>query len=931
MHNLLSGSRARLARRVLALFFCAGILGACGSDPDQLVASARKYIDANDPKAAVIQLKNALQERPDHAEARFLLGQLNSQAGDYAAAATEFERARKAGYAEDRVVPPLARAMLTTGDAKKVVEGFASVKLSDPAASGVLSSVLGDAYLAQGDVAAAKQAYEGALAAMPGDERARIGLARIQAGEKDLDGAKRALAGVLADHPASSDAHALLAAIAIAEGNADEAVAEYRRAVESDPKQVMNHFRLISLLLRDGAIEPARAAFADMKKAVGGTQLYSIYLQAYLDFLDRKDDAAAEGVAKVIRSAPDFIPARLLAGTIHLRKRDVNQTLQHLGVVLSAQPDNVVARRLIASAHLLGGNPDKAIENLGPLLRKFPKDAAVLSLVGQAYLAKGDFTQSSEYFAKALLQNPQDAQARVRLGVSRLGAGDAEQGFADLEKASMQDESGIPADVALSMARLRQGKFDQALEAVARIEKKQPDNPLGPNLRGGALLAKGDLVGARAAFDKALSLNATYLPAIVNLARLDLNDKHPDAARRRLADLVKANPADANAHLALADILAKSDATKAEIRAALENGIKAVPDSLPMKIALARFLSDQGEHKEALALVQQAQTSAPDDANLLSLLGAAQLGAGQAEQAVSSYRRLVGLQPESAQALMLLARAEVAAGNPDAAEQSLSKAYKLQPELPDAYRSLVGLRLQQKNFSAAREIALEVQKRLPAQPDGHLLAADVALKQSDWAGAVASLRSAQKIEASPQTVIVLHAALQASGDSAAATREVEAWLAKSPKDLVVRGYLAELDLRKRDYNGALGRYRKMIELAPDNALLLNNLAWTAAQAKDAKALEYAQKAHRLAPDNAAILDTLGMIKLEAGDVAGGLKDVQRASELAPKTIPISLNLARAYARSGDAKKASQILDGLQSQEQATPALKDEIAKIRASL
>lgn len=929
--NWIARNRAGVARRTAALAVVLGALAGCGSDPDELVASAKDYINAKDVNAAAIQLKNALQERPEHAEARFLLGELNAQRGDHAGAVKEFERARAAGYPADRVAPRLALALMRTGDLQKVVDEFATVSLSDPAAAATVSSVLGDAYVSRGKLAEAKEAYARALAVVPADERARIGLARIRAGEKDLDGARRALAEVVAENPASSDAHATLAAIALAEGQPKEAIAEYRLAVAADPKQVISHFRLISLLLRDGQVDEAKVAFAEMKSAVGGSQVYAIYLQAYFDYLDRKDDAAAEGVAKVIRAAPDFIPARLLGGTVHLRKRDVNQALQHLGVVLSAQPDNAIARRLMASAHLLGGNAERAIEQLEPLLKKYPDDGVLLSLAGQAYLAKGDFAKSSEFFEQAVAKDPDDPRARVRLGVSRLGAGEAEQGFADLELASGLDETGIPADVALAMARLRQGKFDQALEAIARIEKKQPENPLGPNLRGGALLAKRDPAGARAAFERALGLDAHYLPSVVNLARIELNDKQPEVARKRLRDLVAARPANANAHLALADILAKSDAPKAEIRAALESGIKAAPDSRPLKIALARFLSAEGEHKEALAIVQQAQAGAPDDPALVGLLGAAQLGARQAEQAVSTFNRLVGLQADPAPALLMLARAQIAAGDPAAAEDSLAKAYRLKPAEPDVYRALAALRIQQKKFAAAREVAVEVQKRLPGVPDGHLLAADVALKQSDWAAALASLRSAQTVKASPQTVIVLHATLLATGDAAAAAREVKAWLAKSPKDLVVRGYLAELDLRRQDYSGAAARYREMVEMAPDNALMLNNLAWAASKAKDPQALSYAEKASKLAPDSAAVLDTLGMIQLEAGDAAAALKNVSRASEIAPKALEISLNLARVYARSGDAKQAGAVLDRVEREGGDSKQLKDEIAKIRASL
>ena len=58
-----------------AALLLAGVLTACGNqDPQALVSAARDHLQKNDPAAAIIELKNALQEKPDFPEARLLLG-----------------------------------------------------------------------------------------------------------------------------------------------------------------------------------------------------------------------------------------------------------------------------------------------------------------------------------------------------------------------------------------------------------------------------------------------------------------------------------------------------------------------------------------------------------------------------------------------------------------------------------------------------------------------------------------------------------------------------------------------------------------------------------------------------------------------------------------------------------------------------------------
>ena len=89
--------------------------------------------------------------------------------------------------------------------------------------------------------------------------------------------------------------------------------------------------------------------------------------------------------------------------------------------------------------------------------------------------------------------------------------------------------------------------------------------------------------------------------------------------------------------------------------------------------------------------------------------------------------------------------------------------------------------------------------------------------------------------------------------------------------------MAESAIEKKDYAGAARQYKAMLEIQPNDALALNNLAWVAGQLKDPKAIEYAEKADKLAPNNPAILDTLGMLLVEKGDTKRGVEVLQQAA------------------------------------------------------
>ena len=115
---------------------------------------------------------------------------------------------------------------------------------------------------------------------------------------------------------------------------------------------------------------------------------------------------------------------------------------------------------------------------------------------------------------------------------------------------------------------------------------------------------------------------------------------------------------------------------------------------------------------------------------------------------------------------------------------------------------------------------------------------------------------------------------------------------------------------RKDYAGAVRHYRVLLEAQPDNAAVLNNLAWVAGQLKDPKAIDYAEKANKLAPDQPAVMDTLAVILVEKGDSARAVELFKKALELAPQASQIRLNYARALIKVGQKGEARIQLDQL---------------------
>ena len=136
-------------------------------------------------------------------------------------------------------------------------------------------------------------------------------------------------------------------------------------------------------------------------------------------------------------------------------------------------------------------------------------------------------------------------------------------------------------------------------------------------------------------------------------------------------------------------------------------------------------------------------------------------------------------------------------------------------------------------------------------------------------------------------------------------------------------------MMKSDFATAAQQYKLVLELRPDDALALNNLAWASGELKDPKAIEYAREADRLVPNNPAILDTLGVLLVANGQTKQGIESLQKATSLAPDTPAIRLNLARALLKDGQKEAAkkelatlAQLGDKFPAQPEVTKLMKD---------
>ncbi|GAC1407332.1 MAG: PEP-CTERM system TPR-repeat protein PrsT [Burkholderiaceae bacterium] len=926
-------------RIAACLLLSAGVaaLSGCGNTQtsQSLVADARQYQSKGDTKAAVIQLKNALQKNPDDVDARFLLGTIYLDTGDVLSAEKELDKAISLGMSRDKVLPLLGKAYVQSGKYQQALD--AVPPSADGKASADMLTVRGAAQLALGKNAEAKASFEAALRAKPDSVDALVGLIQYASANNDAPAAMQYANQALSAHPDSVPVLMLKGELLRAAGKGGEAMTIYDQVLKLKPGTVPALTGKATIDIGNGKFESAQA-YMDTARKIAPNALMVYYTQALLDYTRGKYTSALESLQQILRVAPDNLPSLLLAGATQAAAGANAQAEQYLRTYVAAKPDNLYARKLLGSVLTKSGQPEQAMRVLTPAISSAGADPQLLLLAGENSMHAKDYAKATEYFERANKLSPQTSVVHTALAMSNLGQGDSSKAISELELAtslSAKSAGNAPDNaILLVMTRMRLGQFKEALASLKTLEKQQPQNPLVFNLEGGAYMGLKDRANARGSFVKAITLQPTFLPAAQNLAQLDLQENKPEEAKKRFTDVLEKDKKNIGAMTALAS-LAMTSGKPDEATSWLERASNENPEVVAPAVQLGTHYLRLGRKANALALAQKLQSTNPSNPDVLDLLAQAQFENGDKTGALATYNKVVAAAPTSPLAQYRLASIELAMQDIKAAAASLNKAIALQPDYLEAQLTLSTLTARQGNIDGALSIARQIQKQRAKEPVGYMLEGDLLVSQKKMPPAVVAFEKAAARSKNPDVLIKLHQAMIAAGHAKEADARLAKEIQERPDELAIQIYQGEIYLAKKMIKQAISVFERVQQKAPNNPVLLNNLAYAYQQDKDSRALATAEKAAQAGPEIAAVLDTLGWSLSEQGNTERALPVLQKAVLLSQKDPAgsaaaqnIRYHLARTMLRAGDKAGARKELEGVIASGKVFPELDDAKALLK---
>ncbi|MDO9072976.1 MAG: PEP-CTERM system TPR-repeat protein PrsT [Rubrivivax sp.] len=889
-------------------------LAGCGSESvESLLASGNAFAAKSDHKAAVIQFKAALQKDPQSGEARYLLGKALLDASDPAAAVMELNKAQDQKFDSNRVVPALARALLFTGQDKKVTDLYGEMPLDDKLALASLKTTVATAWAAQGQRDKTEAAIAAALQAVPDFPPALVMQARIQGGLRNFDEAMALVDRALkADEKLFDAWHLKGELLAYAKNDRKGANEAFRKAVSIEPASVASHLALISdrIAARD---LPGAQAQADQLRKVLPQHPLTVNIDAQLAFWKRDFKRARELSQTLLKVMPASPGVLLLAGAIEGQLGSLVLAESHLVKALQINPRMGFARVNLAEVYLRMGQPAKALEALQPLMAAGVRDADVYALAGQAQLSLGDAKAAESAFRQAMSITPDNTRVRTALALTNFSRGEADAAFAELQAIAGESAKDTFADQAIISARLSRREYDEALKAANAMLAKEPGRAATLALRGRIQRLRQDYPAARNDFEQALKADPALFAATTDLASLDLLENKPEQARERLQASLKTEPRNHFARLALADMRLRANAPLDEVRQLLAEGITLSPTEPTLRLQLIDLLARKRQFKDALSVAQDAAAALPNDLRVLDAMGRAQMEAGDVEQAVSTFRRVADVDQRSALPYLRLADIYRATNRKPAAETALRKALDVAPQSVPAQEALASLMIGNNRLREAVELARTMQQQRPREVGGYLFEATVHMRQKAVDQALTAMKRGLAVKGhDPALAGYYYLALQRNGRAAEADQYGASWNKANPDDMAFEYLLATTAMGRKDYDQAETRLHRIVKLRPDYPAALNNLAWVLASRGKPGGVATAQRAVALAPDKPEFMDTLALALLVDKQAGRALELQKRVVELRPTEPSYRLSLARIAIEVGDKALARSELERLKA-------------------
>ncbi|MFC6438902.1 XrtA/PEP-CTERM system TPR-repeat protein PrsT [Bowmanella sp. JS7-9] len=899
------------------------LIGCTQPSPQEHLNKAQQYAANKETAAAVIELKNAIQQNPEYAEARFLLGKLYMEQKDYPSAEKEFSRVLELGYKTEEALPLLTEALSYSGS-DVAIANLDFSKYSVPSQEAVKLDYLQLKSLLRLDKVDEAQTLFEKIAAYNVDSIYKsLAQAYQLAMDQKLEDALVLVDNALTTAPGNEYALQQQAILLIQLDRKEEAIAAYQKLLDYNPDNLEVKFVLTKMLVEANKLDRAEK-LVDELLTVNNEHGLLNYYKSYILFSQKSFDEAMSHIEKALHTNTSSTLYHLLAGYINYAQKDFKNAQEHFSLIASNLPNGHPALKLMAATELKAGNVAAASDALTRISNPSDGDLELFALTSFELIKDGHLEKAKELISQSesVAGNPSDLE---RLGILKLSVNDL-AGIDTLEEAIEKDPTLQTAKLTLATAYLKTQQYDKAM-SLAQDWRAMDANDSRPLLIESLVAkAQNDFNQALAKLDEARKIDQAN-PAI-NVLQAEISEQqgNTDAALATLTSTMDAYPTYFPAISRFIGIKMKTGELTDAIQT-VSKIQKANPDNQYLRLLTATTLTMNQQFKEVISLLE-ADKSENKPELLQRLLGNAYMKNGNIQKAGELYEQWYLQQPDNEFAMSGKLTIMQMKGNFSDALDLLNHyaAQVGESQYTHLMRSALSFRTN-KIDRALAELALLSEKNLNT-PVGHSLQAQAAFVNKDFEKALNEGKIAYQTQPDPLHTRIIMASLERLGKADESEQFLQNHLKQFPNDQSALLLSAERSIANST-DEAITKYENIVKANPKNAVALNNLAYLYKEQKQLdKALGLAEKAVELVPNSPEILDTYGEILLLKGNAKQAVEVLEKSASSPSASETVKLHYLQALVSNGQTDMAKRKIKQYQF---VTPAIVEQIKALEQKL
>ena len=568
----------------------------------------------------------------------------------------------------------------------------------------------------------------------------------------------------------------------------------------------------------------------------------------------------------------------------------------------------------------IGGNPEGALTFMKQAYELSGKSYYLRLEVARLYSLNGDHENGLKYADDAIVLEPENPKGYFMAAMiaARSGLWDrAEKYYKDILRL---DSKNADAYMFLGALYKETEQTDQA-EAIYRKWTTVAPGFLSYYYLGNFYKEAGRTKEAVVALNNSIKKDPEFITAQLELAQIYESAGDVPGQEKAYRALIKLLPDENKLRIRLG-LLYLESGRKAEADKAFREAAAASEEPVKTHLQIGQIHIERESYRDAAKEFEAALKIDPANDQALYLLSWILLKQsseaktrGSKELADRAHKLLKDISPASEiftdARLMLVASLENDADEGRLAEslRLINEAVESRPDEPRLRIAQAMLLEEGGEVEKARDVALKAARMFPESDEIGEIKFRLGLfedKLGNKAAALAAMKEAASLapeDIRPQVAEAMM--VEETGDLKKARDMMIEVAKKFPAEPEVKFRVAVIEDKMGDKVAAMASLREAIELNPEHAEALNNLAYTMAERQEnlKEALALALKADRLKPEAGHILDTVGWVYFQLGQTQKALSYLKRAAALSSHDPVVMDHLGDALMKLGRKKEA----------------------------